>query len=100
MTKKMKAKEKKLTEALYEMYRRSYAVSTPVGDFDKLLAEATLNEKGQKIIPFENYECEEDVMDKIVHEVIKEYKIKGYNAVKAEVSFWIGCSPMSKRTNE
>ena len=36
---------------MLEIYRRAFAASTPIGDFDKLMSEAEINEFGQKTIP-------------------------------------------------
>lgn len=78
------------------MYRRAFANSTPKGDFDKLMENAILNEFGQKVIPFMDYECEIDVMEKIVDDVLKEYKVPIYKRKHFKTAFMLGCSPKSK----
>lgn len=91
-------KRKKLTdyEILLEIYRRVYAVSEPPADFDELVANAELNERGEKVIKFLEYECEESVMQQIFDEIMAKYKIKGQRQKQFSFSFWLGCSPKSK----
>jgi hypothetical protein len=90
--------KKKLTdyEILLEIYRKVYAVSEPPADFDELVANAELNERGEKVIKFLEYECEHDVMQAILDEAIAKYKIKGQRAKAFQFSFWLGCSPKTK----
>ena len=92
-------KRKKLTdyEILLEIYRKVYAVSEPPADFDELVANAELNERGEKVIKFLEYECEEAVMQKIFDETMAKYKIKGQRAKAFSFSFWLGCSPKTKQ---
>lgn len=91
-------KRKKLTdyEILLEIYRKVYALSEPPADFDELVANAELNERGEKDIKFMNYECDEMVMQQIFDETMEKYKIKPYRQKIFSFSFWLGCSPKSK----
>jgi hypothetical protein len=84
-------------EILLEIYRRVYAVSEPPADFDELVANAEVNERGEKQIKFLEYECEEAVMQRILDETIAKYKIKGHRAKAFAFSFWLGCSPKTKQ---
>lgn len=83
-------------EILLEIYRKVYAVSEPPADFDELVANAELNERGEKVIKFLDYECEHDTMQAILDEAIAKYKIKGHRAKAFQFSFWLGCSPKTK----
>lgn len=83
-------------EILLEIYRRVYAVSEPPADFDELVANAEINERGEKVIKFLEYECEEAVMQNIFDETMKKYKIKGQKEKQFSFSFWLGCSPKTK----
>lgn len=83
-------------EILLEIYRKVYAVSEPPADFDELVANAEINERGEKVIKFLEYECEHDVMQAILDEAIAKYKIKGHRAKAFQFSFWLGCSPKTK----
>ena len=64
--------------------------------FDELVANAELNERGEKVIKFLEYECEHDTMQAILDEAIAKYKIKGHRAKAFQFSFWLGCSPKTK----
>jgi len=82
---------------LTEMYRRAYAVSTPVGDFDTIVQNAPLNEFGQKVIPYLKYECEQEVMEQIIVDVLKEHKVPKRRHELFRNSFMLGCSPKTKQ---
>lgn len=84
-------------EILLEIYRKVYAVSEPPADFDELVANAELNKFGQKDIKFMNYQCDEAVMQQIFDETMTKYKIKGRKLNQFSFSFWLGCSPKSKK---
>jgi hypothetical protein len=92
-------KRKTNYEILLEIYRKVYAVSEPPADFDELVANAELNERGEKVIKFLEYECEHDTMQAILDEAIAKYKIKGHRAKAFQFSFWLGCSPKTKKTS-
>jgi len=91
--------KKKLTdyEILLEIYRRVYAVSEPPADFDQLVANAEINELGQKVIKYLDYECDDDVMKQICEKTLDESKVKGWKRKQFFNSFWLGCSPKSKK---
>jgi hypothetical protein len=82
---------------LHELYRRSFAASEPSGDWDHLLEIATLNEEGKKVIPYMDYECEEDVLEEIFKDVMKRYKVPKWRQKGFYFSFILGCSPKMKR---
>lgn len=84
-------------EILLEIYRKVYAVSEPPADFDELVANAEINERGEKVIKFLEYECEEAVMQQIFDEIMTKYKIKGQRQKQFSFSFWLGCSPKTKK---
>lgn len=90
-------KQNKIDKAIWECYTRLYKVATPSADFDKLVEEANINEDGQKVIPFDNYEIEEKLMDEIITNVIKEYKIPKYSEGAFKATIYLGCSPKTKR---
>jgi hypothetical protein len=91
----MKATNKE-EKAMLECYRRLFKASTPSGDFDDLVSNAKLNKRGQKEIPFMDYEIEEEMMSNIVNEVTAEFKIKGYRKNAFRASIYLGCSPKTK----
>ena len=84
-------------EILLEIYRKVYAVSEPPADFNELVANAEVNERGEKVIKFLEYQCEEAVMQQIFDETMAKYKIKGQRQKQFSFSFWLGCSPKTKK---
>ena len=98
----MTNRERRDFEIMSEMYRRAYAASTPIGDFDAMVQNAPLNEFGQKVIPYLKYECEQEVMEQIIVDVLKEYKVPKRRHELFRNSFMLGCSPKTKQkvTNE
>ena len=98
----MTNRERRDFEIMSEMYRRAYAASTPVGDFDAMVQNAPLNEFGQKVIPYLKYECEQEVMEQIIVDVLKEHKVPKRRHELFRNSFMLGCSPKTKQkvTNE
>ena len=93
----MTNRERRDFEIMSEMYRRAYAASTPVGDFDAMVQNAPLNEFGQKVIPYLKYECEQEVMEQIIVDVLKEYKVPKSRRELFRNSFMLGCSPKTKQ---
>jgi hypothetical protein len=79
------------------MFEHQYAASTPVGDFDAMVQNAPLNEYGQKVIPYLKYECEQEVMDQIIANVLKENKVPKWRRPMFRNSFMLGCSPKTKQ---
>lgn len=92
--------EKKLSKAWKEIMIELYKHATPSADFEKLLEEAPLNERGEKVIDFNSYEIEEDKMKEIVESVIKKYKITN-NRQQSKIYFnvYLGASPKTKLIN-
>jgi len=89
---------KSIDKALMHCYRELFANATPSASFDELLKNATINERGQREIPFLDYEIEESKFDEIIDDTIKVYKIKGAilkQSFKNTILF--GCSPKFKK---
>jgi hypothetical protein len=93
-------RESRDEKILHELYRRAFAASTPKGDFDKLVENATINERGQKEIPFMDYECEAEVLEEILNSVMKEFKVRVRERKSFEFGFYLGCSPKTKFKTE
>jgi len=88
--------DKKLEEALHVCYERLYAASTPPADFNELVANAVPDPiTGRKTIPMDDYEISDADMDRIVKDVIKEYKIPKWMGFSPAV--YLGCSPRTKK---
>jgi len=82
---------------LHEMYRRSFKASTPSGDWDEILANSVVDENGMKTIDFMAYECDDDIMKRIVEDVLKENKVFTKRRIQQfQTSFYLGCSPKTK----
>ena len=82
---------------MLEIYRRAFAASTPIGDFDKLMSEAEINEFGQKTIPFMDYELDDDTAKEIINAVLTEYKVPKHKHQMFFTAYWFGCSPTHKK---
>jgi hypothetical protein len=79
----------------WDCYRELFANAEPPGNFDKLVENAIINDRGQHEIQFMKYEISQEKMD----EIISKYQAKlrtswlkrGFrNAVL------LGCSPKTK----
>lgn len=82
---------------LHELYRRAFDQSTPKGDFDQLMENAEINQWGQKVIPYMDYECEEEVLQNIFESVMKEFRVPVPRRKAFSFHFYLGCSPKTKR---
>jgi len=85
---------KAIDKAMMHCYRELYANATPPASFDELLKNASINERGQKVIPYNDYEIEEEKFDEIIEDTIKVYKIK-HKILKTSFrnTMLLGCSP-------
>ena len=90
-------KENKAQKIVWDIYRELYANSEPKADFDELVNSAEKNEEGQKIIPFENYFIDQEVMDEIIEKHLKNKRLTklAKNAIKVNV--YLGSSPVFKK---
>ena len=89
---------KNIDKAMMHCYRELYANATPPASFDELLENATVNEQGQKVIPFLDYEIDEDVFEEIVADTIKVYKInRSFLKQSFRFTILLGCSPKFRK---
>jgi hypothetical protein len=91
---KMKNKDE---EILFNIYRELYKNSEPVGDFDELFKNATVNERGEKVIPFNDYVISDDKMEEIIKKHLKGNRITKLKQNAFRCSILLGCSPRSKK---
>ena len=97
----MRNKKNKNDLILNELYRESFAASTPKGDWDKMLEDAELDEFGRKVIPYMDYYCPQEKLEEIFESVMKKYKVKSDMKKAFSFNFWLGCSPTSHlKTNQ
>ena len=91
-------KQKKIDDALRDCYRELFAKSTPSGDFDLLVESAEINDRGQKVIPFMDYEIDEALFQQIIQDTIKKHKVPKHLHGQFSVAIHLGCSPRCKRS--
>jgi len=90
--------ERKLSrdeQIVWDCYRELYANSEPKADFDELVKNAELNEFGQRIIPYDDYEISQSKFEEILNKYKKKFRYKWRkNAFAATIC--LGCSPKFK----
>jgi len=89
----------RIDNLIEDIFVELFKQSTPSGDFKQLIEDNknNLNERGQIIIPFDDYSLEDHKFDEIISQKIKEHKLHlnthETNFVRNNV-FW-GPSPKS-----
>lgn len=89
-------KSDKLKKIILNCYEELYQNSTPKGNFKELLANAELNERGEKVIPFDDYRLDRDIYESIVDKYIKKYKMNAYTQKVFNFQMYLGCGPKFK----
>jgi hypothetical protein len=91
-------RKKRIENAMLDCYRDLFANSTPKGDFDKLMQDADKNEFGQLVIPFMDYEIDEEKFNEILEKYVddKLLKLSPYDKRAFSISIHLGCSPKFK----
>lgn len=92
----MRSREKKLFDAAMNCYRELYKEATPSADFDELVANAPINEQGQKVVDYNSYQLSREKYEEIVEAHIKKNKLKSYEAKGFRIEMYLGCGPSSK----
>jgi hypothetical protein len=87
---------KRIEAAMIECYQELYQNSEPSADFKNLLETAKLNEQGQKIIPYWDYQIDDHVLDSIILAVCKKYKFNKCLTQQFKSTIYLGCSPKTK----
>lgn len=90
-------KETKIQKIIWDIYKELYANSEPKADFNELVNSAEKNEKGEKIIPFENYFIEQELMDEIIEKHLKNKRLTKLAKNSIRVNVYLGVSPVSKK---
>ena len=83
-----------------ECYKKLYKLSEPSVDFDILLENATINQFGQKEIPYNDYEICVKTYEDILNTIIRKYRLNEHEAQKVKNTIAWGCSPKFKKINE
>ena len=78
-------------------YTRLYNNSTPKAKWKDLLANAQINDLGQKVIPYLDYEITQSKLDKIIKATIKKFKIPKHKQQMFRNTIYLGCSPKTKK---
>jgi hypothetical protein len=89
--------DKQIEDLMHVIYSELYANSTPYADFQKLIDTAELNDLGQKIIHFNDYEIDEDLYDTIVKRHLKDCKLSKWRKEAISRGILLGCSPKFKK---
>lgn len=89
------ASDKKLNEIILDIYRELYANCTVPCDFDKLVEEAEIGDDGRKIIPYDEYEIDDDLMQSIVEKKMSAHRLKKWEKDKVRFNVYLGVSPKS-----
>jgi hypothetical protein len=91
---------KKEDKILLKIYQDLYKASTPSADFDELMANAPLNELGQKVIDFMAYEISEKEFNEVLERNLKSVKEPKYRKQMYRDTVLLGASPKFKRNLE
>jgi hypothetical protein len=84
--------------AIFECYTKLYAESTPSAKFEELVDNAKINDRGEKIIPYNDYEIEKNKYIAIVDECAKKwFKSYSYKQDAFKRTIDLGCSPRIKK---
>ena len=92
---KNKTKEA-LAKICMDVLRELYQNSTPQADFDELIQNAQRDEDGRKIIPYDDYIIEEQLMVDIVNKHIKENNLNKSDSDVIKYEVYLGPSPKTK----
>lgn len=82
---------------IHDTYVELYKNSEPSTDFDNLVDNAILNDRGQKVINFMDYEITENAMDYIISSFELKYKMKNHEINGYRFAIYLGCSPKTKK---
>lgn len=91
----MKKKLSRDEQIVWDCYRELYANAEPKADFDELVKNAELNEFGQRIIPFDDYEIDQETFKEILKKYKKRFKYK-HRKDAFMATICLGCSPKFK----
>jgi hypothetical protein len=91
------ALEKKINDVMTSIYTELYAASEPSVSWNYLVESAELNEQGQKIIPYNDYQIDESLYNEIVNRHLKESKLPKWRKEAVSRGILLGCSPKFKK---
>jgi glucuronate isomerase len=88
---------KKEEKIMWDIYVDLFKEATPSADFNKLVENAPIDDKGIKDIDFMDYEIEESVFDKILDKHLKGRRITKLKQRMFRNTILMGCSPKFKK---
>ena len=88
-------KREKQDKVLFDCYRELFANSDPKGDFYELVANAKVNDSGQKEIPFNDYEISRELFESILDKHASKIYPK-WSRTAFKNAIYLGCSPKWK----
>lgn len=89
-------KTSKADKIMLDIYRELYKNSTPAADFDELMERAEMNDRGEKVIHYMDYEIEKEKFDEIVESKLKGSKLDEWWKRGIRFNIYLGCSPAYK----
>jgi len=81
---------------IHDTYVELYKNAEPSVDFDELVKNAVINDRGEKAIPFDNYEMSMASMDSIIDGFQRRHKMNKHDGGMYSAAIYLGCSPKTK----
>jgi len=85
-----------MDKVMLELFREAYKAATPPADFDELYEKAHLNELGERVIDFDSYVIENEVLDRIFEDTMKKFKVPKWKRRGYRFHYDLGAIPRSK----
>lgn len=93
-------RRKKLDDIILDVYRELYANCTTPCNFDDLVKNASIDENGRKIIPYDEYEIDDTLMRNIIESHMIKHKLKKWEKDNVRFNVLLGVAPKSINWNE
>lgn len=74
-----------------------YKASIPSASWDDLLRDSPRNEAGQIEVPFEDYHISDQILDDIIQETAKKYRLSKADLESLRTNVYLGPSPIGIR---
>lgn len=84
-----------ILECLIECYALSITYDGSHGDFNKLMENATIDDKGRKRIPFMHYFLSEELFDQMFIRFKEKYNLNQWYFASLKANIALGASPTS-----
>lgn len=90
---------KNIDKALLQCYVNLYKKANPSADFNELLKSAPLDDRGKKIINYNDYTITEFELEDTIKNIIKEFKIPKRLHKAFKNTIYLGVSPRILKTD-